>query len=164
MIGYLMEEPSIEKAEEAIRNTFAIACNQFVENIESGLLEKMHHLVKTHKNDFDAAFDDSIQYERMDDANFREEKSSFYRFIKNIAFEEQARASENICGIKDCDFKMENAYYADETIPELIKIFSKLQLTGCLLNESFGLPSDDVPTLSQVETNFRVVNLDLFQP
>lgn len=35
-------------------------------------------------------------------------------------------------------------------------------MTGCLLNESFGFPADDVPTSSHVEVNFRVVKLDLF--
>lgn len=162
IIGYLLQEPDLKKAESAIRNTFAIASNRFLVGIDSNLLENMHELVKTHKNDIEPT-DSEQQIERLEDSNFKEEKSRFYMYIKNIADDEQARAEMHNNNIDDNDtFKMENAYYAVGVVPELVKIFSKLPMSGCLLNESFGLPPDDVPTSSQVEANFRTIAHDLF--
>lgn len=160
IIGYLLQEADIEKAEKVIRNSFRIAYNRFSENIESGLLEKMNDLISTHKNDFNVSDDDEKDHESMPDTNFWEEKSEFHKFIKKIALEEEALAKENnkVSG----RFKIEDAYYAVDIVPELIKIYSKLPMSGCLLNKSFGLALDDVPTSSQIEANFRVINNDLF--
>lgn len=156
IIGYLLQEPDIHKATEIIRNTFRMAYNQFSENIEADMLQNLIKIIDTHKNDFD----DESQYRQMEDANFWEVKSAMYMYIKRIATEENDLASNN--NKDDGTYKVENAYYAEDIVDELIKIFAKLPMSGCLLNNSFGLPDDDVPTSSQVEANFRVVNNDLF--
>lgn len=170
VIGFLLLQSDWTLMKEVIRNTFRLALDP-EPGPEGKMTEmKMVDLTRTHRiySEADNETEKEDPKNELFDSQFVIRRSKFYHFIERIATDVRETLtakyqSESDEEEKDDSLKVTGRFYAPDIVPTLIEIFSKLPLTSCILNESFGLPPDQHPTSSATEAHFRVMNNDLFK-
>lgn len=168
IVGYLLQEEDIDAVEDIMRKVFILLHSKTLPCEKSkAVLKSLYKLTKTHK--IDKMYESEIEpaeRKQLFDSKFSEKKSKYYQWICSL--EENARMSvqkEHSQNSDDTDssdsdvsfnINSSNPYYCPSLAKCMIDIFTKLPMTGCVMNKYFG-STLKVPSSSSTEVNFRTV-------
>lgn len=163
VIGFLLQQNDWKLIKDVMEKTITLAVNPNSSAIIKMMERDMLNLTKNHKI-YRTSQDSDDPKQPVYDAKWNVKKSRFFNFFENMAQrkqEEVAAFSMSSSGSHD-SIRLDQGLYAPDIVPTLVDIFSKIALTSCVMNKSFGLPIEKQPSSSASEANFRVVNRDLF--
>lgn len=172
IVGYLLQEEDSDAVEDIMRKVFILLHSKTLPCEKSkAILKSLYKLSKTHKIDkmYEIEFEPT-ERKQLFDSNFSEKKSKYYQWISSL--EENARmtiqkdhcpnSDDTDSSDSDVSFNMNssNPYYCPSLVKCMIDIFTKLPMTGCVMNKFFR-STLKVPSSSCTEVNFRTVKRDV---